>query len=39
MQVPAPIEYERATSVEDAIGLLHRLGSEARLIAGKGVAA
>jgi carbon-monoxide dehydrogenase medium subunit len=34
MQVPAPFEYERATSVEDAIGLLERLGSEARLIAG-----
>jgi carbon-monoxide dehydrogenase medium subunit len=34
MQVPAPFEYERATSVEDAIGLLDRLGSEARLIAG-----
>jgi hypothetical protein len=32
--VPAPFEYERATSVEDAIGLLERLGSEARLIAG-----
>ena len=34
MQVPAPIEYERATSVEHAIGLLARLGEEARLIAG-----
>ena len=34
MQVPAPFEYERATSVEQAIGLLERLGSEARLIAG-----
>ena len=34
MQVPAPIEYERATSVEHAIGLLSRLGDEARLIAG-----
>ncbi|MGA8248353.1 MAG: xanthine dehydrogenase family protein subunit M [Nocardioides sp.] len=34
MQVPAPFEYERATSVEDAIGLLERLGPEARLIAG-----
>ena len=34
MQVPAPIEYERATSVEHAIGLLSRLGEEARLIAG-----
>ncbi len=26
MQVPAPFEYERATSVEHAIGLLERLG-------------
>ena len=34
MQVPAPFEYERATSVEHAISLLERLGSEARLIAG-----
>ena len=34
MQVPAPFEYERATSVEQAIGLLERLGPEARLIAG-----
>ncbi len=34
MQVPAPLEYERATSVEHAISLLGRLGSEARLIAG-----
>jgi aerobic carbon-monoxide dehydrogenase medium subunit len=34
VQVPAPIEYERATSVEHAIGLLERLGEEARLIAG-----
>ncbi len=34
MQVPAPFEYERATSVESAIGLLERLGSSARLIAG-----
>ena len=34
MQVPAPIEYERATSVEHAIGLLGRLGEEARVIAG-----
>ncbi len=32
--MPAPIEYERATSVEHAIGLLSRLGDEARLIAG-----
>ncbi len=34
MQVPAPFEYERATSVDHAIGLLERLGSEARLVAG-----
>jgi carbon-monoxide dehydrogenase medium subunit len=34
MQVPAPFEYERATSVENAIDLLERLGDEARLIAG-----
>src|SRR3954466_6988312 len=34
MQVPAPFEYERATSVDDALALLQRLGPEARLIAG-----
>ena len=34
MQVPAPFEYTRATSVAEAIGLLERLGEEARLIAG-----
>src|SRR5215471_18994580 len=34
MQVPAPFEYERATSVDHAIGLLTRLGSSARLVAG-----
>ena len=34
MQVPAPFEYERAGSVEQAIGLLERLGSSARLVAG-----
>jgi len=34
MQVPAPFEYERATSVEHALGLLGRLGDSARLIAG-----
>src|SRR5262245_10201656 len=34
MQVPAPFEYERAASVEHAIGLLSRLGSTARLVAG-----
>lgn len=34
MQVPAPFEYERATSIEHAIGLLERLGPTARLVAG-----
>jgi carbon-monoxide dehydrogenase medium subunit len=34
MQVPAPFDYERATSVDHAIGLLERLGETARLIAG-----
>jgi aerobic carbon-monoxide dehydrogenase medium subunit len=34
MQVPAPFEYERATSVDHAIALLERRGSEARLVAG-----
>ncbi len=34
MQVPAPVEYERATTVDEAIALLERYGSEARLIAG-----
>ncbi len=34
MQVPAPFEYERATSVEHALELLTRLGPEARLLAG-----
>ncbi|XVU22592.1 FAD binding domain-containing protein [Actinoplanes sp. CA-054009] len=34
MQVPAPFEYERATTVDHAIGLLERLGSSARLVAG-----
>ena len=34
MQVPAPFEYERATSVDHAIGLLERLGSGSRLVAG-----
>src|SRR4051794_3752394 len=34
MQVPAPFEYERATSVDHALGLLDRLGDEARLVAG-----
>lgn len=34
MQVPAPFEYERAGSVDEAIALLTRHGSEARLVAG-----
>src|SRR5262245_15242092 len=34
MQVPAPFEYQRATSVDHAIALLERLGSEARIVAG-----
>ena len=34
MQVPAPFEYERADSVDHAIGLLDRLGRPARLVAG-----
>jgi carbon-monoxide dehydrogenase medium subunit len=34
VQVPAPFEYERASSVDDAIALLTRYGSEARLLAG-----
>jgi carbon-monoxide dehydrogenase medium subunit len=34
VQVPAPVEYERATSVDQALDLLERHGPEARLIAG-----
>lgn len=34
MQVPGPFEYERATSVDHAVGLLDRLGDGARVIAG-----
>ncbi|MCV7031180.1 FAD binding domain-containing protein [Mycobacterium sherrisii] len=34
MQVPGPFEYERATSVDHAIGLLDRLGDGARVVAG-----
>jgi carbon-monoxide dehydrogenase medium subunit len=34
VQVPAPFEYERATSVDHALELLERLGPEARLLAG-----
>ena len=34
MQVPGPFEYERATSVAHAIGLLDRLGDGALIVAG-----
>ena len=34
MQVPETFEYERASSIDDAIALLERHGDEARLIAG-----
>jgi carbon-monoxide dehydrogenase medium subunit len=34
VQVPAPVEYERASSVDDALTLLERHGPDARLSAG-----
>jgi carbon-monoxide dehydrogenase medium subunit len=34
VQVPAPFEYERATSVEHALELLRQFGPEARILAG-----
>ncbi len=34
MQVPGPFEYERASSVDHAIGLLDRLGEGAMIVAG-----
>jgi len=34
MQVPAHVEYERATSIEHALALLARFGPEARVLAG-----
>jgi carbon-monoxide dehydrogenase medium subunit len=34
VQVPAPFEYERATSVDHALELLRRFGPDARLLAG-----
>ena len=34
LQVPAQVEYEKATSVEHAIALLARYGSAARILAG-----
>jgi carbon-monoxide dehydrogenase medium subunit len=34
LQVPAPFEYERATSVDHALSLLAQLGPDARILAG-----
>jgi carbon-monoxide dehydrogenase medium subunit len=34
VQVPGPFQYERATSVDNALALLERHGPEARLLAG-----
>lgn len=34
LQVPAPFEYQRATSIDHALELLTRLGPDARLLAG-----
>ncbi len=34
LQIPAPFEYARATSVDDAIALLGKFGDESRVIAG-----
>ncbi len=34
MQTPAPFQYERATSVENAVARLEALGPDARIIAG-----
>jgi carbon-monoxide dehydrogenase medium subunit len=34
MQTPAPVEYSRATSVDDAIGQMAALNGEARFLAG-----
>src|SRR3954468_1365504 len=34
MQVPAPFEYARATSVDEAIALMERYGETSRLVAG-----
>jgi aerobic carbon-monoxide dehydrogenase medium subunit len=34
VQTPAPFEYQRARSVDDAIAALQRLGPDARIIAG-----
>ena len=34
MQTPAKFEYTRATSVDDALATLQRLGGSARIVAG-----
>ncbi|HMG62469.1 MAG TPA: FAD binding domain-containing protein, partial [Streptosporangiaceae bacterium] len=34
MQVPAYVEYEKASSVEHALALLARFGPESRILAG-----
>src|SRR5215207_5702305 len=34
MQTPAPVEYSRATSVDDAIGQMATLNGQARFLAG-----
>ncbi len=34
MQIPAPFDYARATSVDDALALLERHGPESRVVAG-----
>ena len=34
MQIPAPFDYARATSVGDALALLERHGPESRVVAG-----
>ncbi len=34
MQTPAPVDYAKASSVDNAIALLEQHGEEARLVAG-----
>jgi aerobic carbon-monoxide dehydrogenase medium subunit len=34
MQVPAPFEYRRVSTADEAVALLHQLGDSARLVAG-----
>ena len=34
MQIPAPFDYAKATSVDDAVALLTRYGEDARVVAG-----